>query len=290
MESHYVINRALLFGKSQCARGGSESPLLDAQLLLQAVLECDRQHLYMHPQEALSDSQWQAFRELIQRRRAGHPIAHLLGQREFWSLSLEVNASTLIPRPDTEILVEQALALKLPAAARVLELGTGTGAISLALASERPDWQICALDLSTEAVALACRNRDRHGMTARIDILQSNWFDALVSERKDDQRFDLIISNPPYIDADDIHLKQGDVRFEPRSALVAKEQGYADLRHIIEHGLAHLRPLGWLMLEHGYAQAAKVAEIFSETGYEEVNTAADYANLDRVTFAQRTHD
>ena len=289
MESHYVINRALLFGKSQCAQGGSESALLDAQLLLQAVLECDRQYLYMHPQQVLSEQQWQAYRALIQRRRDGHPIAHILGQREFWSLSLEVNPSTLIPRPDTEILVEQALALKLPAEARVLELGTGTGAISLALASERPDWHICALDLSADAVALAGRNRDRHGLTARVEIMQSNWFDALTVDGTDAHRFDLIISNPPYIAADDSHLEQGDVRFEPRSALVAEEQGYADLRHIIEHGLAYLRPHGWLMLEHGYAQAAKVAEIFSETGYEEVNTAADYANLDRVTFAQRTH-
>lgn len=285
-----MISRALLYGKSQCAQGGSESALLDAQLLLQAVLECDRQYLYMHPEQPLSDNQWQAYRKLIEQRKAGQPIAHLLGSRDFWNLTLEVNASTLIPRPDTEILVEQALLLKLPATARVLELGTGTGAISLALASERPDWRFCALDISAEAVALARRNCARYGLTARVEIIQSNWFDALDKPGCDQSPFDLIISNPPYIDPTDAHLEQGDVRFEPRSALIANENGYADLRFIIERAGRYLSPGGWVMLEHGFAQATKVAGIFSETGYEKVNTAADYANLDRVTFAQRTQN
>lgn len=288
MDSHYVISRALLYGKSQCAQGGSESALLDAQLLLRAVLECDRQYLYMHPEQPLSDSQWQAYRKLIEQRKAGQPIAHLLGSRDFWNLTLEVNDSTLIPRPDTEIIVEQALKLQLPSTARVLELGTGTGAISLALASERPHWRFCALDISAEAVALAQRNRDRYELTARVEIIHSNWFDALDKPGSERPNFDLIISNPPYIDPADAHLEQGDVRFEPRSALVANENGYADLRFIIEHSHRYLSLGGWVMLEHGFAQGAKVAEIFSETGYEKVNTAADYANLDRVTFAQRT--
>ncbi|MCC5880915.1 MAG: peptide chain release factor N(5)-glutamine methyltransferase [Idiomarina sp.] len=290
MQSHYVIHRAVLFGKSQCALGASESPLLDAQLLLQAVLDCDRQYLYMHPDQALSDEQWERYRQLIEQRKAGQPIAYLVGTRDFWNMSLQVNASTLIPRPDTEILVEQALKLALPVQARVLELGTGTGAISLALAHERPTWQFCAVDLSEEAVALARRNRDTYGLTERVDILQSNWFDALAGRSANSRRFDLIVSNPPYIDPDDIHLEQGDVRFEPRSALVAEDHGFADLRHIIEHGKGYLAPGGWIILEHGYQQAAKVGQIFSETGYEKVNTAADYANLDRVTFAQRKHD
>lgn len=288
MESHYVISRALLYGKSQCALGGSESALLDAQLLLRMVLDCDRQYLYMHPEQLLSNGQWQTYRKLIEQRKAGQPIAHLLGYRDFWDLTLEVNASTLIPRPDTEILVEQTLKLELPARARVLELGTGTGAISLALAGERPDWSFHALDISPEAVALARRNCERYGLTDRVKIHQSNWFEALDKTDGHTPLFNLIISNPPYIDSEDVHLEQGDVRFEPRSALVANENGYADLRYIIEHSQSYLSPGGWVMLEHGFAQGAKVAEIFSETGYEKVNTAADYANLDRVTFAQRT--
>lgn len=285
MNSHFAISQAIAFAKAQCVHGGSESPLLDAQLLLQSVLGCDRQYIYMHPEQRLNEVQWQAFRKLVAQRREGHPIAHLLGYKDFWSLTLEVNASTLIPRPDTEILVEQALQLSLPHDAKVLELGCGTGAISLALATERPDWRIIGLDIEPEAVQLATRNRDRYQLGERVEIHASDWFSAVPTLNY--QQFDLIISNPPYIDPTDEHLDQGDVRFEPRRALVAEAQGYADLATIISTGREYLTPQGWLLLEHGYQQAAQVADYFAENGYQKVNTAKDYANLDRVTFAQR---
>lgn len=280
-----MISQAINFGKSQCALGGSDSGLLDAQLLLQYVLNCDRQYLYMHPQQRLTDDEWQQYRGLITQRREGRPVAHLLGHREFWTLNLSVNNSTLIPRPDTEILVEQALLLDLPANARVLELGTGTGAVALALASERPSWRVYAVDLAADAVALAIKNRDKHGLE-RVEIWASNWFSEVIPSSETEPGFDLIISNPPYIDSGDPHLQEGDVRFEPSSALVAGEQGYADLRTIIGDAPGFLNADGWVMLEHGYTQGAKVRAIFTEKGYQKVNTAADYASLDRVSYAQ----
>ncbi|RAJ93692.1 peptide chain release factor N(5)-glutamine methyltransferase [Aliidiomarina maris] len=282
MTSHYTISRAVAFGKSQAALCGSDTALLDAQLLLQHTLQCDRQYLYMYSDKPLTADEWHGYRGLIERRREGHPIAHILGQRDFWSLTLAVDDSTLIPRPDTEIVIEQVLQLALPAQARVLELGCGTGAISLALATEQPDWQFTAVDVAPNAVALARRNVQQHAMNARIEVIQSDWFAAV-----EGQQFDLIVSNPPYIDEADSHLQQGDVRFEPRSALVAADHGMADLRYIIRQGAKYLNPKGWLILEHGFEQAAKVADIFTEKGYQKVNTAKDYANLDRVTFAQR---
>lgn len=283
MQSSVTISGAVAYAKSQCSLGGSDTALLDAQVLLQQVLQCDRQYLYMHPEEQLNDSQWQTYRLMIAQRRAGHPVAHLLGYKDFWSLTLEVNASTLIPRPDTEVLVEQALQLALPAHAKVLELGCGTGAISLALASERPDWQFEAVDIEAAAVELAIRNRDRYQLEQRVAIHCSDWFSAIGAGE-----FDLIVSNPPYIDPEDDHLDQGDVRFEPRTALTAEAQGYADLTKIIEQGHGYLATQGWMLLEHGYQQAATVAKLFAESGYQKVNTAKDYANLDRVTFAQRS--
>lgn len=258
----------------------SETPQLDAQLLLMDVLNCNRTYLYTWPDKELTEAQYEAFMQRVEARCEGQPIAHLLGFREFWSLQLEVNASTLIPRPDTEHLVETALSLVTDPVAKVLELGTGTGAIALALASERPNWQIDAVERSADALALAMRNRDRHDLK-QVSLWQSDWFQSVTS-----QDYQLIVSNPPYIDATDPHLNQGDVRFEPHSALVAEDEGFADLFHIILTATTHLCAGGWLILEHGAEQGKTLRNYFAENGYERVNTARDYANLERVTYAQ----
>jgi len=217
---------------------------------------------------------------LLSRRKAGEPVAHLTGEREFWSLPLYVSAATLIPRPDTECLVEHALA-RLPATAcRILDLGTGTGAIALALASERPDCQVTAVDVMPDAVALALRNAARLGFN-NVKIQQSSWFDALVG-----QQFDMIVSNPPYIDECDPHLSQGDVRFEPLTALVAAEEGLADIAHIVTVSRQYLTAGGWLLIEHGWTQAEAVRSLFTQAGYERVETCQDYGGNDRLTLGK----
>lgn len=211
------------------ARIHSDSARLDAELLLCHVLARPRSYLFTWPERTLTDAQLEAFETLLARRERGEPVAHLTGRREFWKLELEVSADTLIPRPDTETLVEAALELLPEEPRRVADLGTGTGAIALALASERPAWQLVATEKVAAAAALARRNRDRLGL-ANVEILQGSWCEPLAGH------FDMIVSNPPYIDPQDPHLTQGDVRFEPRSALVAEDAGLADIRLIAEQG------------------------------------------------------
>ncbi|USD38261.1 peptide chain release factor N(5)-glutamine methyltransferase [Ferrimonas sp. SCSIO 43195] len=259
--------------------GVSDTPQLDAQLLLCHLLQKPRSFLYTWPDKTLTDAQWRQFEALLQRRSTGEPVAHLIGVREFWSLPLAVNPSTLIPRPDTESLVEYVLSLPLADEAKVVDLGTGTGAIALALASERPKWQLHAVDRMADAVALARHNRDALGLT--VEIAQSNWYDALQG-----QQFDVIVSNPPYIEPDDPHLSQGDVRFEPLSALVAAEDGLADIIHIVENGRLFLNDGGTVILEHGYRQGQAVREIFTRFGYQEVGTGQDLAGRDRYSFGR----
>lgn len=260
----------------------SDSASLDAQLLLCHVLGCDRTYLLTWPEKCLSEPQALCFQGLISERCAGQPVAYLIGEREFWSLGLEVSAATLIPRPETELLVELALGLPLPAHARVLDLGTGTGAIALALASERSYWQVTATDLQPAAVELAGRNAERLGLR-NVEFCSGHWFNALQS---DAPLFDLIVSNPPYIDSDDPHLREGDVRFEPRSALVAAEHGYADLFHIAEQGRSHLKPGGWLLLEHGWEQAEEVCQRLQQLGYQQVSSCKDLLGHLRCSYAQ----
>lgn len=265
---------------TQTLQNTSDSPKLDAEVLLLHILDKPRSYLFTWPEAELTDVQISTFKKLIAEREIGHPVAHLVGIREFWSLELEVNNSTLIPRPDTETLVEKALSLDLPADTKMLDLGTGTGAIALSLASEQPNWQVTAVDYSEQAVALAKRNQQKLALN-NVTVMQSDWFSAVPN-----QQFDLIVSNPPYIDELDEHLSQGDVRFEPKSALVAPDNGMADIKLIIEQSRQFLAPNGYLLIEHGYQQALLLQEFFAQMAYSNILTIKDMAGCDRVTMAQ----
>lgn len=259
---------------------GGDSPKRDAEILLSFVTGKSRSWLMAFDETLLNDQQLSQLDALLLRRAQGEPVAHLIGEREFWSLPLRVNDATLIPRPDTEILVEQAL-VRLPATpSRILDLGTGTGAIALAIASERPDCQVVGVDRIEAAVELAQLNAEQLGLS-NASFSLSHWFRDLAPSR-----FDLIVSNPPYIDANDIHLGQGDVRFEPRSALVAEEAGLADLRTLIEQAPHWIAAGGWLLLEHGWQQEHAVRQLMIKNGYQAVATANDYGGNPRVTFGQ----
>ena len=257
---------------------------LDADWLLKSAVQKSKSQIMAFSDTQLDEKTLQNLTALLTRRAAGEPIAYILGETEFWSLNLEVSPHTLIPRPDTEILVEQALA-RIPSkdCVAILDLGTGTGAIALSLAKELKKcgqkYRILGVDLMPEAVALAQRNAVRNRLTD-VEFCRSSWFDNV------NGKFDLIVSNPPYIDPNDEHLKQGDVRFEPLSALIAEEQGYADLRHIIERAPHYLNPQGWLLLEHGWQQGEKVRSIFDENLWEKVATVKDYGDNERVTLAK----
>jgi len=258
----------------------SPTARLDAELLLAAALGKSRSYLHTWPEKIVSSEAALAFSDFLVRRRGGEPVAYILGQQGFWKLDLEVAPHTLIPRPDTELLVEAALELLPATPARVLDLGTGSGAIALALANERPAWNVTAVDRVPEAVALAERNRQRLGLN-NATVLSSHWFSAL-----DGQRFHLIISNPPYIASSDPHLAQGDVRFEPASALVAGADGLDDLRLIIAQAPKHLEADGWLMLEHGYDQAEAVRELLSAQGFSDVHSRTDLGGHQRISLGR----
>ena len=258
----------------------SPSSRLDAELLLAHVLGKPRSYLRTWPEREPDAAQCAAFAALLERRRNGEPVAYLLGRQGFWSLELEVAPHTLIPRPDTELLVESALALGPAGPARVLDLGTGSGAIALALASERPHWQLLGVDRVAEAVQLAERNRARLGL-GNARFAASQWFSALGGER-----FALIVGNPPYIAADDRHLGEGDVRFEPLSALVAGADGLDDIRAIVREAPAHLDAGGWLLLEHGYDQAAAVRALFAARGFAAVDSRRDLGGHERITLGR----
>ena len=258
----------------------SPTPRLDAELLLAAALSKPRSYLRTWPERELDADQLALFQANLQRRRQGEPVAYILGHQGFWSLDLEVAPHTLIPRPDTELLVETALDLLPATPLTVLDLGTGTGAIALALASERPAWQVTGVDRIEEAVALAERNRQRLGL-GNAGFLLSHWFSALAG-----RRYGLILSNPPYIRADDQHLAQGDVRFEPSSALVAGRDGLDDIRAIIQAAPEYLLAGGWLLLEHGFDQAEDVRRLLADGGFVEVHSRRDLAGLERISLGR----
>ncbi|ATL99001.1 protein-(glutamine-N5) methyltransferase, release factor-specific [Aeromonas sp. CA23] len=266
---------------------GGESPRADADVLLCHLLGCRRSYLMTWPERELDAAQQARLQDWLSRRLNGEPIAHLIGEREFWSLPLKVSPATLIPRPDTEVLVEQALARLPPrpaapdqAPCTLLDLGTGTGAIALALKSERPDADVWAVDRMPEAAALARANSAALGLP--IEVRDGSWFEPLSGA----PRFGMIVSNPPYIDGADPHLAEGDVRFEPRSALVADEQGLADIRLIVAGAPAHLLPGGWLLLEHGWQQGEAVRQLLLQHGYSQVETVRDYGDNERVTLGR----
>lgn len=262
----------------------SPSAKLDTELLLAHALGQPRSYLYTWPGKELAADELERFEQLFARRLAGEPVAYLLGQQGFWTLDLQVNSTTLIPRPETELLVETALELGgVESTWQVLDLGTGTGAIALALASERPRWAVTGVDRVEEAVQLAQLNALACGLNG-VSFLVSDWFAALAG-----RRYDLIVSNPPYIALQDPHLEQGDVRFEPLSALVSGADGLDDIRRILVDSGTHLKEGGWLALEHGWQQAAAVRELMQHAGFSQVRSVRDLAGHERVTLGQWVH-
>ena len=261
---------------------GSDTARLDAEVLLASLLKKDRSYLLAWPEKILPQKTREQFHQLVKRRASGEPVAYLTGQREFWSLPLAVSTDTLIPRPETETLVTLALE-KIPpdGCLHIADLGTGSGAIALAIAHERPRCRVVATDASAKSLEIAADNARNLGIE-NIHFIHGNWCDPLPQEP-----FDLILSNPPYIEDQDPHLEHGDVRFEPRTALAAGPDGMDDLDHIVACARQHLRKEGWLMLEHGYQQADRVKMRLSEHGYREISSHSDEAGLDRVCMGRK---
>lgn len=254
------------------------APLLDPvdqRILLCHALGISRTALITQSERALSAAEAASIAALLQRRAEGEPVAYIIGQREFFGLPFETTPAVLIPRPDTELLVELALD-RLPPRGKVLDMGTGSGAIAVAIAHQRPDAVVSALDVSHEALAVATRNAQRNGASVRL--LHSDWYGAVAGEQ-----FDLIVSNPPYIADGDRHLSEGDLRFEPSGALTDFADGLSALRTIVAGAPAHLAPGSWLLMEHGYDQAAAVRSLLSEAGYTEVQSWQDLAGIERVS-------
>jgi release factor glutamine methyltransferase len=274
-----TLGEAQAFGRAELAE--SDSPDVDVQILLCFVLECSPVRLMTASEASLTEPQWQQYSALIQRRKQGEPVAHIIGSRGFWSLDLAVDASTLIPRPDTELLVSLVLS-KLKPGMRIVDLGTGTGAIALSLAAERPDISVIATDLQAAALRLAERNRLSHDLK-NVSLVQMAWLGGFQS-----QVFDLIVSNPPYIERTDPHLTRGDVRFEPLTALVSGEDGLDDIRQIVSQARRCLKPGGWLLLEHGYDQSERVQNLFRDAGFEQVTAHQDFGGQDRAVMGQLT--
>ncbi|UJP07407.1 MAG: peptide chain release factor N(5)-glutamine methyltransferase [Nitrosomonas sp.] len=254
---------------------------IDARLLLQHVLDADHAFLLTHSDRILTAQQWDEFSHLIQRRMEGVPVAYLTGERDFYDLTLKVNAAVLIPRPETELLVELALQLIPPGQPwRILDLGTGSGAIALTIAKHRPRAQVTAVDLSPAAIAV-CQSNAQNLHIQNLQFVIGSWFDELSGER-----FDLIVSNPPYVADNDPHLQQGDLRFEPAMALSAGDHGLSCISHIIDKAPDHLVNSGWLLLEHGYDQVSACRQLLQEKDFSNICSHPDLAGIMRVSGGQ----
>lgn len=258
----------------------SDSASFDARLLLANVLNVNCSYFYTWPDKIIAPALVERFEQLIARRQQGEPVAYLIGQQEFWSLMLKVSPATLIPRPETELLVELVLEHVKASQAVGIDLGTGTGAIALALASEQPHWQLLGVDFNQQAVSLAQTNQQQLAIN-NVEFIQSSWLTKVALSYH--HACDFIVSNPPYIDGEDPHLSAGDVRFEPKSALVAAQNGFQDIIDITKQSLNFLKPKGILLFEHGFEQGAGVRKILSNHGFNSIVTLPDLAGHDRVT-------
>ncbi len=259
----------------------SDSALLDTEVLLCLALNKPRSHLRAWPDNPLQPEHLATFRALLEQRQQGTPIAYITGNREFWSRDFQVTPDVLIPRPDTELLIELSLKL-IPAdkPIKIIDLGTGSGIIAITLAAECPQAQVSATDFSLAALRIARLNAEKHHIN-NIEFFQSDWFANVP-----DTLFQLIVSNPPYIAEDDSHLQQGDVRFEPQSALSAPEQGLADIKIIAAAARNHLESGGHLLIEHGYNQQQQVQALFKDLHYDKIQTYTDLSGQPRVTYGQ----
>lgn len=266
---------------SALAWARSQVDAVDARILLRQVLDCGAAALITRGDEPLAPAQWQRFEDWVMRRAAGEPVAYLIGAREFFGRSFKVTPAVLIPRPETELLVELALARCMDQRQpRVLDMGTGSGILAVTLALELPDASVCAVDHSRPALLVAMANAASAG--ASVSFIESDWFSGL-----GDERFDLIVANPPYVAATDPHLNEGDLRYEPRSALAAGAEGLDDLAKIVSEAPDYLDTGGWLLLEHGYDQASAVRSRLVDAGFVDVASWQDLAGIDRVTGGRR---
>ncbi len=269
--------------KAEQSINSSESARLDAEILFCDVMQFDRSRIYSHPEQVVPDDKSALFQSLIEQRQQGRPIAHITGKKEFWSLELAISEDTLIPRPETELLVETALQM-IPdnEAFNILDLGTGSGDIAMAIASERPNCKIVATDINTNALTMAKKNAETHQLQ-NILFCRSNWYLDIPL-----QTFDLIVSNPPYIRQDDEHLSQGDVQFEPELALVAGADGMQAINMILENANRYLASNASLLIEHGYDQKQLVQEAFLKHDFRQLKTFQDLSGQDRITRGQAT--